>query len=133
MVPLEIVSAIAGVIIPQGAALIRSIFGRKNAEPEKVLGDLATNKPETLPLYIDALGRYWEAQAKWFNRDMMLGGQYPAWLLSLRGGIRPALVGVSVLALIAEGAQLITTDAATRSFWTFMISSWVGDRQKVGL
>ncbi len=131
MLPVDILSAIVGAVIPQAAALL-SLFGRKNATPEKVMGQLATSKPEVLPQYIEALGSFWTAQAKWFNRDMIVGGQYPAWLLVLRGGIRPAVVIVSILALVAEGAGLIKSDATTRAFWTFNVGAWIGDRTKVG-
>ncbi len=121
---LEAVTGLLGVIIPPAMKLIRNKWGKKQDDPEEMIGALAEDKPDILPQYLDALGRLYEAKKNYFNRDIVDTDIWK-WVKSIRAAIRPVSVAISLLALVFYSSHL---DPATRAAMGGWIGSWMGDR-----
>ncbi len=127
---IEAITGLLGVVIPPVAKLIRNKWGRKQDDPEEMVGVLAEDKPEALPGYLSGLAQLYEAKKNYFNRDVIGGGEdiWP-WVKSLRAAIRPLSVALSIVAIIYDAASAsFTLDPATRAMLGGWVGTWMGDR-----
>lgn len=129
--------AIGGLIVPPLFDIIKKkIIPESNDTPERTAGTLATTAPETLPSYIDAMGKLMHARREYFNRDVI--GTPSQGIVDLRAAIRPGgvIAALAILALLAglsitgSAPEIVNnpTTAGTRYACVVIVSSWFGDR-----
>ena len=128
--PIELLAGGLGSVVPAAVNVIKSIFGKKSGNPQAVLGDLVLQKPEVVPQYLEGLAKLREAEVRVFNRDVV--GQLSQWVVDLRAGIRPIVVGVSILCLAADSLAFVTFGPEVRSTFAFNIGNWLGSRNQIG-
>lgn len=127
MIPglLETITTLGGLVLPPVIDLIRKkVIGRESDTPEATLATLATTKPDTIPLYVEALAKLEESKTKFFQRDVI--GNTSRWVTDLRAAIRPIITAFSLAALITGYFGHFTLDEGTRATLCFIVSSWFG-------
>jgi len=122
MIPLEIVSTLAGLIIPAAFDFIKKKFiPSENDTPERTISTLAVSgKCENIPSIVDAYAKLYEAKTKFFNRDVI--GNPSQFVVDLRAIIRPLTVAISLL--IYTIGVLLNIDLPQE--FTIPASSWIG-------
>ena len=124
---LTAITGLLGVVIPPAFKLIRNMWGRKQDDPEEMIGVLAEDKPEALPEYLKGLAALYEAKKNYFNRDVIDGDVWK-WVKSFRALIRPTGVVVSFVVLILHYNGYIVVDEASKATMAGWIGTWMGDR-----
>lgn len=123
--PIEAITSLGGLIIPPLFKLVAGIFG-KTANAQSTLSQLAIDKPEVMPQYLASLAQLFDAQTKFFNRDVT--GTPSQWVVNLRSAIRPLTVAISIIAIVLDVAIHLNMDAPTRAALSANITSWIGDK-----
>ena len=137
---IDAIIAVAGLVLPPAIDFIKKKFLAPDADtPEATMSSLATTKPDILPVYVQAVTGYLEAQIKFFNRDV--AGQPSAWVVDLRAAIRPVGVVASLIILAGmaiaslSGWEVHPSAKATidgvRYTCELIASSWFGNRISV--
>ena len=131
MIPglLEAVTALGGLVIPPVFDVIkRKGLGLPDDSEEGTLSALARSNPDAMEGYVRAKADLYDAEARFFNRD--IAGTPSAWVINLRGSIRPGVTLLCVLALIIEMLPFASLglDQGTRATMCLIVSSWFGDR-----
>jgi hypothetical protein len=124
---LGLVGTLGGMIFPSIVDFVKKKWiPAANDTPERTMGTLATTNPEFLPTYIQALAIYLEAQAKFFNRDVV--GTPSGWVIDLRAAIRPLAVVLSFAIIGLDMLRQLTLDPTTRAGLLVVIGNWIGSR-----
>ena len=131
MIPglLEAATALGGMVIPPVFDVIkRKLLGISEDSSEGTLSALARSNPEVMTGYVRAKAELYDAEARFFNRD--IAGTPSTWVIDLRGAIRPSVTLLSVCALIIEAFPFASLglDQGTRATMCLIVSSWFGDR-----
>jgi len=130
MDPMTIITAagtIISLIIPPVFDFIKKKFiPATNDTPEATMGTLATTKPETLGPYTEALAKWFDAQTRYFNRDV--SGTPSLWVINLRASIRPLCVVGSFIILGLDAIKWFHVDPAVRAGCFVIIGNWLGSR-----
>ena len=123
---IEAILALVGLALPPVVDFIKGKFLKGSGAPEDTMATLAATKPEQLGPYVDAMAKYLEAQAKFFNRDVV--GTIGSWVSNLRAAIRPMGVMLSLIFLFADGFKYIELTAEVRGTFAMICTSWFGTR-----
>lgn len=94
---IDAVMSLGGLVIPPVFDFIKKKFIPASDTPEATLSTLATTKPEIIAGYVEAQAKLLEAQAKYFNRDVV--GHISGWVRDLRASIRPIFVILGIVFL----------------------------------
>lgn len=125
----DAVVSLVGLALPPVFDFVRKKWiPAENDTPERTMGSLAATKPEVLPQFVEALGKYSEAQVKWFNRDVL--GTPSQIIIDIRAAIRPIVIIVGLIHLTLTSfypTDFSITDN-TRFFYEAVIASWFGSR-----
>jgi len=124
---LGLVGTLGGMVFPSIVDFVKKKWiPASNDTPERTMGTLATTKPETLAPYVQALTLYIEAQARYFNRDVV--GTPSNWVIDLRAAIRPMAVILAFAIIGLDMLKQLTLDPATRAGLLTVIGNWIGSR-----
>jgi len=124
---LALIGTLGGMLIPPIFDFIKKKFLPPGAEtPEATLSSLSLTKPDILPAYVSALATYYEAQTKYFNRDVV--GTPSLWVVNLRAAIRPVAVVLSFIIIGLDLVKQLNLDPATRTGLLVLIGNWLGSR-----
>jgi len=94
---IDAVMSLGGLVIPPVFDFIKKKFIPDSDTPEATLSTLATTKPDVIEGYVEAQAKLLEAQAKYFNRDVI--GRISLWVRNLRASIRPVFVVFGIMFL----------------------------------
>lgn len=98
---LGLISLLGNTFLPPVYNIVKGLFSKGKVDnPEQVMSNLATTKPDILPQYVNALALNRDSETKWFNRD--IAGVPSKWVVNLRGIIRPLCVIISLSVIIAS-------------------------------
>ena len=123
----DLIATLAGMIIPPAYDFIKKKFVKEsNDTPERTMGSLATTNPEVLPEYIKSLSLFYEAQVKFFNRD--IAGTPSQWLIDFRSFIRPFVVALSIGVMIASVVFSIEIEEGIRIPCSTYVGAWMTSR-----
>lgn len=124
---IDAVVSLASLIVPGVFDFVKKKFIKSEADtPERTLGSLAATKPEVLAEYTTALSTFYDAQTRYFNRDV--SGTPSTWVTNLRATVRPVTVVVGLVFLLLGVFEQITLDKGTQLFFEAVIASWFGTR-----
>lgn len=124
---LDLAVSLGSLIVAPAFDFIKKKFLKPEEDtPERTMSTLATTKPEILPGYVKAQSELMEAQAKFFNRDVI--GVPSQWVIDLRASIRPLVVALSFTLFFLNGFEWFTLDKGIMLFCESAISSWMGSR-----
>jgi energy-converting hydrogenase Eha subunit F len=106
---------------------VKKKFLKPNQDtPEATANNLAMTNPEVLPSYVSAMAQLLQAQAQYFNRDVV--GTPSQTVIDLRAIIRPTTVVASIILLAFSSQGWLNLDEGIRSALVFNISNWMGSR-----
>ena len=97
MIPglLEAATALGGLVIPPVFDVIkRKVLGIPEDSSEGTLSALARSNPEVMTGYVRAKAELYDAEARFFNRD--IAGTPSTWVIDLRGAIRPSVLARAI-------------------------------------
>jgi hypothetical protein len=124
---LDAIVSLGSLIVPPAFDFVKKKFIKGEADtPERTMGSLATTKPEVLPGYVKSMAELKEAQAKFFNRDVI--GEPSQIVVDLRAAIRPLTVLIGLGLIGAEMFTDMKLDEGSRLFLEANISNWFGSR-----
>ena len=124
---LETITALVGFALPHAVDFVKKKFLKPNQDtPEATANSLAMTNPEVLPAYVSSMAQLFQAQTRYFNRDVV--GTPSQKVIDLRAIIRPATVVASMLLLALSSQNMLNLDEGTRSALIFNISNWMGSR-----
>ena len=138
---LDAVIAIGSLLLPPLVDFCKKKFLKPSADsPEATMSTLATTSPATLPGYVESMSKWYEANCKYFNRD--IAGEPAPWVVNLRAVIRPlgtcgalTILVIMVLASIyglKPDPSMDETLTGIRYSCEAIVSSWFGDRITIG-
>ena len=123
---LDVISSLAGLVIPPAFDFIKNKFSRKTTTPQETLSSLAVTKPEVMPAFIEAQAKLTDAEVRLYNRDITQ--EVSRWVADLRGSIRPIFTVASIIIMIIAIIHQLNIDPALKQLMEITISSWFGDR-----
>jgi len=124
---IDAIIAIGGLVFPSIFDFVKKKFLKPSQDsPEATMSTLATAKPEVLPEYVKAMSEMIAARVKWYNRDVI--GNVHAWVATFRASIRPVVICLAVLHIVASWAYEVPLDGGVRAFYVAIISEWFGER-----
>uniref|UniRef100_A0A6H1ZPI2 Holin n=1 Tax=viral metagenome TaxID=1070528 RepID=A0A6H1ZPI2_9ZZZZ len=127
MTILTLIGTLGGMLIPPIVDFVKKKFiPASNDTPERTMGTLATTKPDVLAAYTESLGKYLDAQTRFFNRD--ISGVPSLWVINLRAAIRPLSVVGAFLIIGLDTIQWFKVDPSTRAALFVIIGNWLGSR-----
>ena len=138
---LDAIIAIGSLLLPPVVDFVKKKFLKPSADsPEATMSTLATTSPSNLPSYVEAMSKWYEANVKYFNRD--IAGEPSSWVVNLRAVIRPlgtcGALGILVIMVIASiqgykpDPSMNETLTGIRYSCEAIVSSWFGDRITIG-
>ena len=124
---LDVIASLGGLVIPPVFDFVKKKFlGSKSDSPKSTLNTLAVSKPEIMPDYIKGYASLLEAEAKYFNRDVI--GSPSLLIVNLRAAIRPTFVIMTVFIMFLAPVLGLYIPEDVRVFMEMNISSWFGSR-----
>jgi hypothetical protein len=133
---LDAIVAIGGLILPPLVDFIKKKWLKSSDTPEATMSTLATTKPDVLPMYLQAMAGWLDAQTRYFNRDVT--GTPSKWVTDVRAIIRPVGTigaGLTLMVMVAGSLSGWKIDPSMQETLTgvrysceVIVSSWFGDR-----
>jgi len=136
---LDVITVLGGLIVPPAYDFIKKKFVKEeNDTPERTIGALATTNPETVPAYVESLCKFFDAQGRYFNRDVI--GEVSLWIRNFRASIRPIAVvsSLCILGIMAISVLFYSYTPPTKEASELLMgiriscegisSSWMGSR-----
>ena len=123
---LPIISLVANTFLPPVYNIVKGIFSKGKADnPEQIISNLATTKPDILPLYVKALADNRDSETRFFNRDVI--GVPWTWVISIRALIRPTCVVISLSVIFASFFGY-KPDAGIMVTVNGVVGNWLGTK-----
>ena len=127
MLTLDLIASVVGLVAPPVVDFVKKKFIKGSDDtPERTMSTLATTKPEVMVEYADGVSKLLEAKSKYFNRDVV--GEISIYIRNLRAAIRPVTIVFCLVAIIADGTDLINLADGARISFELNVTSWLGSR-----